>query len=70
MSKTPSVVLNRGHGGRVKVHQKGLKDRQMIMEGYAGMIEATESQALLSGSATWLRSAGPDKILYGGSYLR
>lgn len=70
-----SYVLNRGHTGNSSYHREQVKDRQTIMGGFEEWLRRPKATGHctgldLSGSATRLRSAAPDTILYGGSYLQ
>lgn len=70
-----SYVLNRGHTGNSSYHRERVKDRQTIMGGFKEWLSRPKATGRctgldLSGSATRLRSAAPDTILYGGSYLQ
>lgn len=70
-----SYVLNRGHTGNSSYHRERVKDRQTIMGGFEEWLRRPKATGRctgldLSGSATRLRSAAPDTILYGGSYLQ
>lgn len=68
-------VLNRGHTGNSSYHRERVKDRQTITGGFNEWLRRPKATGRctgldLSGSATRLRSAAPDTILYGGSYLQ
>lgn len=72
---TPQMCWNRVTVTELKFTVNGWRTDRLLWkqtQGYGGWLRRLKAvgSVLLSGSATPLRPAAPDTILYGGSYLR